>query len=143
MYSVIYQWTVGASLILLPLSPLFAQSPTATLNTYLTAARQDQRTSAPKELWQNPEQHSEVLTALSPYFSDTLATIRAKAYYLAQQIGTHSQNEAVRQQVVNQLTAGLQDEDSGIIGRVYSYLTAFSPTDFTASLPSEDHCSIS
>ena len=133
MHSVIYQWIIRASLILLPLSLLFAQSPTATLNTYLTAARQDQRASVPKELWQNPEQHTEVLTALSPYYSDTLATIRAKAYYLAQQIGTHSQNEAIRQRAVNQLTAGLQDEDSGIIGRVHSYLTAFSPSDFTAS----------
>ena len=131
MHSVIYQWIIRVSLILLPLSPLLAQSPTATLDTYLTAARQDQRASAPKELWQNPEQHSEVLTALSPYFSDTLSTIRAKAYYLAKQIGTHSQNKAIRQQAVNELSAGLQDEDSGNIARVHSYLTAFSPTDFT------------
>ena len=132
MHSVIYQWIIKASLILLPLSPLLAQSPTTTLNTYLTAAGQNQRASAPKELWQNSEQHGEVLTALSPYFSDTLSAIRAKAYYLAKQIGTHSQDKAIRQQVVDQLTGGLQDEDSGIIGRVHGYLTAFSPTDFTA-----------
>ena len=125
-------WATFLVLSLLPLFPLFAQSPTTTLNTYLTAARQDQRASAPKELWQNPEQHGEVLTALSPYFSDTLATIRAKAYYLAKQIGTRSQNEAVRQQVVNQLSDRLQDEDSGNIAQLHSYLTAFSPTDFTA-----------
>ena len=131
MQYTIYRQAITITLFLLPLSPLFAQSPTATLDTYLTAARQDQRASAPKELWQNPKQHGEVLTALSPYFSDTLSVIRAKAYYLAKQISTHSQNEAVRQQAVNELTAGLQDEDNGNVARVHSYLTAFGLADFT------------
>ena len=91
-----------------------------------------------------------MLTALSPYYSDTLSVIRAKAYYLAQQIGTHSQDKAIRQRAVNELTAGLQDEDNGNIGRVHSYLTAFGLADFTlasrqviANLPSQSPAHLS
>ena len=116
-------------MLVLSFSPLFAQSPT--LNTYLTAVRQNQRPSAPQALWQNPEQHPAVLQALSPYYTDTLSPVRAQAYYLAKQIGTHSQNEALRQQVVSRLTPGLRDPDPGIVGRVHSYLTAFDATDFS------------
>ena len=119
--------------ILLPLTPLLAQTPTTTLDTYLTAIRQGQRPSAPQRLWQNPEQHSTTLTALAPYYADTVSDVRAQAYYLTKQVGTHSQDPTLRQQVTAQLVGGLQDEDSGIIGRVHSYLTAFNPTDFTTT----------
>ena len=102
-----------------------------TIETHLTAIRENQRPAAPTELWQTPAQHHTTLTALQPYCSDTVPAVRAQAYYLTKQIGTHSQDEAIRQQVTTQLVGGLQDEDSGIIGRVHSYLTAFGPADFT------------
>ncbi len=107
-----------------------AQSSTTTLSAYLSAIRQHQRPAAPASLWQNPEPHSEVLMALSPYYSDTLATVRAQAYFLTKQVGTRSQDEALRQQAVRQLVNGLRDEDRGIIGRVHTYLTNFGSADF-------------
>lgn len=99
--------------------------------THLTAVRQNQRPAAPASLWQNPEQHHEVLTALTPYYSDTLTTVRAQAYFLAKQVGTYSQDKAVRQRAVDQLTGGLRDEDSSIGGRVYNYLDEFDAADFS------------
>ncbi len=131
MQNLPYQWLVAGSLIFLPFCrSLLAQSTTTTLSTYLAAARQNQRPAAPAALWQNSEQHHEVLTALSPYYSDTLTTVRVQAYYLTKQVGTRSQDKALRQQAVSQLTRGLQDEDSGISGRVHSYLTNFGSGDF-------------
>ena len=127
-----YQWTVFIILLALPLAPLLAQSSTTTLQTYLTAIRQNQRPAAPAELWQNAEQHAEVVTALPLYYSDTIPEVRAQAYYLAKQVGTYSQDEAIRQQVTSQLVGGLSDEESGITGQVHSYLTAFGPADFTS-----------
>ena len=119
--------------LLFSLGPVFsyAQSPAATVATYLTAVRQDQRPAAPTELWQNAEQHHDALTALAPYSFDTLASVRQQAYYLTKQVGTHSQDNAIRQQAVDQLTAGLRDEDSGVTGRIYSYLEGFTPADFS------------
>lgn len=111
--------------------PSYAQSPATTVATHLTAVRQNQRPAAPASLWQNPEQHPEVLTALAPYYADTLATVRAQAYFLTKQVGTNSQNEAIRQRAVDQLTRGLRDEDSSISGRVHSYLAEFSSSDFS------------
>ena len=124
-----YQWTIVLILFLLPLYTLLAQS--SPLATYLTAIRQGQNPSAPQQLWQNPEQHHATLTDLSPYYTDTVPSVRAQAYYLTQQVGTHSQDKAIRQQAVNQLTVGLRDENSGNAGRLHSYLTAFGPADFT------------
>ena len=110
----------------------YGQSPTFTLETYLTTIRQGQHPATPQQLWQTPEQHSSTLTALSPYYTDTVPQVRAQAYYLAQQVGTYSQDEAIRQQVTSQLVGGLSDEESGITGQVHSYLTAFGPADFTS-----------
>ena len=126
-----YQWTIVLILFLLPLHTLLAQS--SPLDTYLTAIRQDQHPPAPQQLWQTPEQHHAILTDLSPYYTDTVPSVRAQAYYLTQRVGTHSQDKAIRQQAVNQLTVGLRDENSGNAGQVHSYLTAFGPADFTAT----------
>ncbi len=132
MQNLPYQWLVAGSLIFLPFCrSLLAQSTTTTLSTHLTAVRQNQRPAAPASLWQNPEQHPEVLAALAPYYADTFATVRAQTYFLTKQVGTNSQDEAIRQRAVDRLTAGLRDEDSGISGRMHSYLTEFSSADFS------------
>ena len=123
--------TLATLFTLLGIASSHAQPPTPTLSTYLSAIRQHQRPAAPVSLWQNSEQHSEVLTALSPYYSDTLTTVRAQAYFLTKQVGIRSQDEALRQQAVRQLVNGLRDEDRSIIGRVHSYLAQFGSADFS------------
>ena len=117
----------------LTLQHTYAQSPTTTVATYLNAIRQNQHPTTPKQLWQDAEQHSETLATLQPYYTDTLPTIRAQAYYLTKQVGTNSQDAALRQSAVSQLITGLQDEASGNVGRVHGYLTTFRPADFTTS----------
>ncbi len=115
------------------LQPTYAQSPTATIATYLNAVRQGNHPATPQALWQNPEQHDEVLSALQPYYTDTLPSVRAQTYYLTKQVGTNSQDPTIRQSAADQLITGLQDENSGNVGRVYTYLSTFRPADFTAS----------
>ena len=117
----------------LTLQQVHAQSPAATIATYLNAVRQNQHPTTPKQLWQDAEQHNEVLSALQPYYTDTLPGVRAQAYFLTKQVGTNSQDPTIRQSAVSQLITGLQDEDSGNIGRVHTYLSASDPADFTAS----------
>ena len=129
--------TITLSLLILAtaltLQHTHAQSPTATVATYLNAIRQNQHPTTPKQLWQDAEQHNEVLSALQPYYTDTLPGVRAQAYFLTKQVGTNSQDPTIRQSAVSQLITGLQDENSGNIGRVHSYLTTFRPADFTAA----------
>ena len=117
----------------LTLQHVHAQSSTATVATYLNAVRQNQHPTTPKQLWQDAEQHNEVLSALQPYYTDTLPGVRAQAYYLTKQVGTNSQDPTIRQSAVSQVITGLQDENSGNIGRVHTYLSASDPADFALS----------
>lgn len=127
-----YSRVALTTLLLLSFRMLPAQSISTTITNYFDQVRQNAYPAQPRSLWQEEAQHTEVLAALTPYYSDTLAQVRAKAYYLAKQVGTSSQKLALRQRVTEQLVAGLSDEDSGNAGRVNSYLTEFRPVDFTA-----------
>ncbi len=127
----IYQLAITLALCFVSIEGLFAQSPSSVITNYFTQVREGRNPATPRSLWQEHGQHTEVLTALSPYYADTLATVRGKAYYIAQQVGLHSQDQKVRQQVVGQLVAAVQDADSGNSGRASSFLTEFQPDDFT------------
>lgn len=133
MYRNVYQRAVPIVVLLLSVFGLFAQSPTSSVESYLAAVRQGSYPPAPNRLWQEASQHSSTLATLSSYYSDTLAAVRAQAYFLAKQVGTNSQTSSVRQQAVSQLTQGLADENSGNVDRIHTYLTEFQPKDFTNS----------
>ncbi len=62
---------------------------------------------------------------LSPFYSDTLARVRQKAYYLTYKKGTHEKTGGP-EQAIYKLLDGCKDKNGGIIGQNIGYLKQFN-----------------
>ncbi|MEO1049143.1 MAG: hypothetical protein AAFX87_00865 [Bacteroidota bacterium] len=76
---------------------------------------------------------NEVLDALAPFLSDSVASVRSKGYRIVKRVGLRVTDQAIRERVVNQLLDGCQDGSSGVVGISASALTSFRKADFNQS----------
>ena len=71
---------------------------------------------------------AELLSALNPYYADTVTFVRGQAYYLTYRKGLEQKEPA--QVVVTRLAKGINDKDGGLRGRIIGYLQAFPLSAF-------------
>jgi hypothetical protein len=76
-----------------------------------------------------------LISEMDSFYTDTLPTIRQKAYYLTYKKGILS-TAAERPDAVSRLVQGINDDSGGLIGQVISYLEEFSPSDFNTDAQS-------
>ena len=106
-----------------------AQSP---LTTYVESVRQGSYAPVPSAILNDTARASQYLQALPTYQTDTLTTVRSRAYNIAARLGQRSSDPTVRQTAVGQLIGGIGDADRGISGNNTAALTRFRREDFTA-----------
>lgn len=100
------------------------------LDDYMDIVRKEVYSSSPgKELY-SKKNAGELLKLLNKYYSDTLAKVRSKAYYLTYKATYKSNDKELRNVSVFNLVQALKDEDSGNIGSAASWLTNFYSDDF-------------
>lgn len=122
--------TLLMSLIALSVLSVKAQTNTA-IDIYMAEVRAGTYKPVPSTVWENPKSYKETLESLKPYYSDTLALVRSKAYNIAKRLALNSDAKKLRKQVVGQLIDAIADKDSGISGYASSSLRDFSEQDFS------------
>lgn len=100
------------------------------VSLYFNEVRANNYPAIPKQLSLG-ENAKATLAALEPYFTDTVQSIRAKAYAIAQLAGSNSRVPIVREGAVRQLVNACRDRDAGNVGLALSYLTNFQKEDFS------------
>jgi hypothetical protein len=112
--------------------PVYGQQVSDLLNLYFSEVRNCKYPAIPKPV-SIGENADETLASIKSYLTDTLTTVRAKAYAIAHLAGTNSRVPSVRLVYVNHLVNACKDEDSGNVGLSLSYLSQFLKKDFTPS----------
>ncbi|MCA6406891.1 MAG: hypothetical protein IM594_14920, partial [Cytophagales bacterium] len=107
-----------------------AQPSVQDLSGYLSAIRSNPTLPVPKSVLSDPQNESLLLTTVSPFLTDTLEQVRAKAFYLVSSIGQKSNATTVRQSAVGYILKGIQDKSTGINGVATEALTHFKIADF-------------
>lgn len=103
------------------------------LHDYMQIVREEVYAPSPDKDLYNSDSGHELLILLEEYYSDTLAKVRSKAYYLTYKCSYTSKDSALRHKSVNNLVLALKDEDSGVVGSTANWLTSFKREDFRSS----------
>jgi len=96
------------------------ENPANRLHEYMVSVRDRDTQQVLPDVIQDREHVDAMLHALSSYYSDTLPVIRRKAFYLTSKICAFHPGFTSR--AIEQLTGGIKDPDSGIVGSVMDYL---------------------
>lgn len=78
-----------------------------------------------------PENAKKILIEVKPFYNDTSANVRTKAYGIIRYVGDKSRVTTVREECVNMLVKASKDKDAGNVGTVLGYLTQFLKQDFS------------
>lgn len=100
------------------------------LDDYMNIVRKEVYSSSPEKELYSKKNAGELLNLLNKYYSDTLAKVRSKAYYLTYKATYKSNSKKLKEKAVFNLVQALKDEDSGNVGSAASWLTNFYSTDF-------------
>lgn len=100
------------------------------LNSYFEIVRTEPYSPMPDKQLYNKKNATQLLDLLNNYYEDTIAKVRAKAYYLTYKSTYQSQNQKIRSSGVFNLVQGLKDEDSGNVGNVAKLITNYKSNDF-------------
>ncbi|MCD4835035.1 MAG: hypothetical protein K8R31_14650 [Bacteroidales bacterium] len=100
------------------------------LDDYMDIVRKEVYSASPEKELYSKKNAGELLKLLNEYYTDTLAKVRSKAYYLTYKATYKSNDKELRNVSVFNLVQALKDEDSGNIGSAASWLTNFYSTDF-------------
>ena len=107
------------------------------LQAYMSAVRTGTTQPLPGSVLADTRNSEKILQALQPYYADSLPSVRAKAYNMAERVGQKAQEGATRQLAVKQLINAINDNDTGISGNASEALSGFAKEDFNASHRSE------
>src|SRR5690606_5090496 len=66
-----------------------------------------------------------------PFYNDSSANVRAKAYGMIRYVGDKSRVTTVREECLSMLVKASKDKDAGNVGTVLGYLTQFLKQDFS------------
>jgi hypothetical protein len=75
------------------------------------------------------DQPAKMLDLVSNYYNDTVPDIRKEAFYLTYKLG--SKNTPITGKCIENLTMGIKDNNTGIVGVVMDYLKTFRAAEFT------------
>lgn len=120
-----------AAFLLVTGTHLLAQPSLRSLQSYMAEVRSNSTLPVPQAVLTDPENASQLLTTLAPYYSDTLNIIRSKAYNITKRIAQKSSNAEVRRNAITSLIKAIRDKDTGISGNASEALTGFMKPDFT------------
>lgn len=118
-------------ILVMTMQVLSAQPSLRALQSYMAEVRTNTTQPIPQSILTDTRNEAQLITTLTPYFVDTLNTIRSKAYNITKRIGQKSNNAAVRASSITHLINAIRDKDTGISGNASGALTAFKKTDFT------------
>ena len=71
------------------------------------------------------------LQALVPYFRDTVASVRSKAYSYTARLGVRALSPELRQKCVEYLVSAWTDRDAGVVSVTSMALSTFTRSDFS------------
>lgn len=108
----------------------YSQEAEELISLYFKEVRDGKYPAIPKQLSIN-ENAKNTLIALTLYLKDSIPSIRAKAYGLAQVAGSNARQSSVREDAVVKLVEAAKDQDSGNAGLALDYLTTFLREDFS------------
>ena len=109
---------------------LVAQSLANDTRAYMETLRQTRQADFVVEQQLLAISTERLISQLEPFYSDTLALIRQKAYHLTFLSGTGSDLHTERTVAVERLFNGSNDPDGGIIRQTLRFLQQFSSEDF-------------
>lgn len=101
------------------------------LKDYMNTVRKELYSPMPDKLLYNEKNSKELLDLLNTYYTDTLAKVRLKAYYLAYKSTYKLTGQELRNKAVYNIVQGLKDPDSGNVGNAAGWLTNFKSEDFS------------
>ena len=111
-----------------------AQTSVRDLQKYLNEVRGKSYQSLPASVLDDQDNESRLLDVLVPYYSDTLRTVRQKAFYITKRIGHKSKNTEVQSRAISYLILALNEKDTGIRGSVLDGLTQFNQDLFSPAV---------
>lgn len=121
------------ALFIIATHSLLAQPSLRDLENYMGQVRTNTTAPVPASILSDVRNEDNLIASLLPYFSDSVAIVRAKAFYIAKRIGHKSTKASVRNTTITNLIKAISDKDTGISGNASEALTGFSKTDFTAA----------
>lgn len=99
------------------------------INSYMEFVRENNYAPAIDTSLLRQENSQEIFNGLQKYYLDTLPKVRLKAYYITYKLGV-SYNSDSRIYAINKLVSGCKDDDAGIVGSCFSWLSTFNKNDF-------------
>lgn len=115
------------------ISPLMSNSQDVreAMTLYFSEVRHGKFPPVPKTLSLS-ENSKNTLEAITPYLTDTLQDVRAKALSLVNLAGNNARQGSMRELAVQKLIMGIKDKSSGNAGSSLEYLSNFLQDDFNA-----------
>lgn len=113
-------------LFILTCSFLSAQEIDGYISNYKTSGRSDIKL---EKLFVNNYSYQKLANKLAPYFSDSIVTVRQKAYYIIYKKGIVSNNQ-IQKKAVLKLLSGCNDKNGGLVGQLLSLLYEFPKESF-------------
>jgi hypothetical protein len=128
----LYQLTLTViGIVLLTSTGSLAQPAAKDLDTYMKSLRQNSAAPVPQSVFADSKNEKKIYKILQPYFNDTLALVRSRAYGVAKLLGQKSNDLSFRKGVVHDLVLAIRDKDSGISGIASESLSNFTKVDFS------------
>ena len=113
-------------LFLITCHSIFADEISDYMNSCKSSGKSDYKTE--KYIIENYS-YEKLTDKLAPYYSDSIVSVRQKAYYLTYKKGLISELQ-IQQRVVLKLILGCSDKNGGLVGNLLSYLQEFPSTSF-------------
>jgi hypothetical protein len=110
---------------------VLAQASVKELQAYMIKLRTSPYETLPQSIWKDTKNEAQMLEVLAPYYTDTVKTIRAKAYYITKRIGQKSKDARVQNRAIDLTVRALKEKDTGISGNAIEALTGFNSANFS------------
>jgi len=95
----------------------------------MQTVRNEATSSKTPEALYKTGQPAKMLGLVSTYYNDTLPEIRKTAYYLTYKLA--GENNQITGKCIENLTTGIKENNTGIVGVVMDYLKTFRAAEFT------------
>jgi len=120
---------IGMALLSLP---SFGQKPDVLMRLYFAEVRQGKFPAIPKQLSLS-ENSKSILDNVGEYLTDSVATVRSKAYTIVYLAGSNARQSHIREVAVQELIVGVNDANGGNGGTALDYLSSFQKEDFNTT----------
>jgi len=102
------------------------------MRLYFAEVRQGKFPAIPKQLSLS-ENSKSILDNVGEYLTDSVATVRSKAYTIVYLAGSNARQSHIREVAVQELIVGVNDANGGNGGTALDYLSSFQKEDFNTT----------